>query len=340
MSVVEDAAAAPRCAEYARAEALLPAGTAGAMPAIVAVELPLPWPREVTDHPELMAAAPALAEAGVRVQALLAPTDQGGATRRILTFVRPPGPFAGYDPATWDLPAGELTATLTALAASITRASTPDPTGGRTGTGTSSRRSPGSVIDAGPARLRHQGHDAGRHVLICTHGARDTCCGALGTRLVAALPSQDAGVHPWRTSHTGGHRFAPTALVLPEGTAWAYLDLDSLAGIVDRTLAPERASAHYRGCMGLESPEVQAADGAALAAVGWSWLDRARQVEVVSRDGARTLVRLEGASSLDVVRVEVEVETVRSMPVPDCGRPPAEARKSAPELVARRIDLV
>jgi hypothetical protein len=325
MPVVDDPAAV-RCAAYARTESLLPAGTAGTMAAVVAVELPLPWPREVADHPELPAAAPALADAGARVQALLAtPGDTG--TRRLLTFARPPGPFAGYQVATWDVPAAVLPDALTAVAASIV-----------------SDRSPDQWAVApraeGPVRRVDHGADAHRHLLVCTHGARDTCCGALGTRLSAALPDLGGDVRAWRTSHTGGHRFAPTALILPEGTAWAYLDRDSLAGIVHRTLPPETAAAHYRGCTGLHGPEVQAADGAALAAVGWSWLDRARSADVVSREGPVATVRLVGTSPAGTVTVEVEVATVRSMPVPDCGRPVEQARKSAPELVARRIDLV
>jgi hypothetical protein len=325
MSVVDDPAAV-RCASYARTEALLPAGTAGTLAAVVAVELRLPWPGEVADHPDLVAAAPALAEAGVRVQALLAgPGDTG--TRRVLACTRPPGPFAGYAVASWDVPVALLPEALTALASSIA-ADRP-----------SDQRAAVAPLAAGPARRLAPGADAHRHVLVCTHGARDTCCGALGTRLAAALPDLGGHVRAWRTSHTGGHRFAPTALILPEGTAWAYLDPDSLAGILDRTLAPETAAAHYRGCTGLDGPEVQAADGAALAAVGWSWLDRARSAEVVSREGPVATVRLVGTSPAGTVTVEVEVATVRSMPVPDCGRPVEQARKSAPELVARRIDL-
>ena len=47
-------------------------------------------------------------------------------------------------------------------------------------------------------------------VLVCTHGTRDTCCGSLGTRLWRDLDAGGATVR--RTSHTGGHRFAPTAV--------------------------------------------------------------------------------------------------------------------------------
>jgi hypothetical protein len=307
-----------RCADFARAESLAPAGSAGSCPGIVALEVPLPWPREITDHPEIAPAAGALAAAGLRLQALVPDLVRSPAIRRMFTFTRPVGPFRAYDAAEWVVPPSGTPSALGALAAAVS--------GG------------GADLDGGPARCVAFGAASGRQVLVCTHGARDTCCGAQGTRLAATLPDLGAGVRPWRTSHTGGHRFAPTALVLPEGTAWAYLDLDTLVDVVDRTLDPRLAARHYRGCTGLGGPEVQAADGAALGAAGWAWLDHARAGTVVERIGATARVRLDG-TALDGSRTRFDavVETTRTMPVPDCGRPVAEARKSAPELTVTRL---
>jgi hypothetical protein len=308
-----------RCADFARAESLAPAGSAGTSAGIVALELPLPWPREITDHPDVRGAANQLADAGIRLQALVPDAAGRPDVRRMFAFLRRRGPFRAYDATEWVLPAADAGHALGALA----------------------NRVAGSGATAGgpPARRVADGDRAGRQVLVCTHGARDTCCGAQGTRLAAALPDLGASVRSWRTSHTGGHRFAPTALVLPEGTAWAYLDLDTLAGVVERTLDPGLALHHYRGCTGLGGPEVQAADGAALGAAGWAWLDHTRAGTVVERDGATALVRLEGTAPDGARTVfDAEVETVRTLPVPDCGRPVAEAKKSAPELVVTSLD--
>jgi hypothetical protein len=304
-----------RCSGFARAEGLDPAGTAGSYGGVVAVEMPLPWPREITEDPALVPVAPALAAAALRVQGLAPDPDRApGDPRRMLTFLRPGGPFAGYRPAAWEVPAGDVTAALGALAAAAPGAG-------------------GDIAAAGPATLVAAGADVGRHVLVCTHGRRDACCGTLGTRLALALPGLGAGVRTWRTSHTGGHRFAPTAVLLPEGTAWAYLDPDSLVGIVDRTLDLDEAARRYRGCSGLDGPEVQAAEREALRSVGWGWLDRARTGTVVAREGARTLVRLDATGAgAAATAFEAVVEVARLVPVPECGKPPEEAPKSAPEL--------
>ena len=147
------------------------------------------------------------------------------------------------------------------------------------------------------------------------------------------MPALGAGVHVWRTSHTGGHRFAPTAVLLPEGTAWAYLDLETLVGISDRTLDVEEAARRYRGCTGLDGPEVQAVEREALRAVGWSWLDHRREGTVLARDQGYSRVRLTGVAPGGGRRVfEATVEVARHVPVPDCGKPITEARKSSPEL--------
>jgi hypothetical protein len=297
---------ATRCSGFARAEDLDPAGTAGSYRGVVAVEIPLPWPREITEHPAVASAAAALAGAGVRVQALVPDPDRGPTGRRLLAFHRGDDPFGSYTARAWTVAGDDVPDALAAMA-----------------------DGPG----AGPGSPSAEGPAAGRHVLVCTHGRRDTCCGTLGIRLAVALPDLGDGVHVWRTSHTGGHRFAPTALLLPEGTAWAYLDLDTLVGISDRTLDIDEAARRYRGSPGLDGPEVQAAEREALRTVGWPWLDHRRSGTVVGRDGDRARVRLEGwAPGGSTVMFEATVEVARLVPVPDCGKPPEQAPKSAPEL--------
>ncbi len=305
----------PRCSGFARSEGLDPAGTAGSYRGYVALDVPLPWPHEITDHAEIAPAAAALTAAGLRVQGVVPDPGRSPDHRRLVTFVRPDGLFDRYRTVAWAVDASGVTDALVALAGSATAGAAE------------------GEVRAGPAARVADGDDAGRHVLVCTHGKRDACCGSLGTRLATALPGLGAGVHVWRTSHTGGHRFAPTAVLLPEGTAWAYLDLDTLVGISDRTLDLDEAARRYRGCTGLDGPEVQAAEREALRAVGWSWLDHRRRGIVLDRADGRTRVRLDGVAPGGArTTFEATVEVARLVPVPDCGKPLDQARKSAPEL--------
>jgi hypothetical protein len=303
-----------RCSSFARAEDVDPVGSAGSYRGIVLAEIPLPWPRDIAEHRALAMAAGALAGAGMRLQGLMPDERSDPRRRRLMAFTRPGGAFDRYRGRAWPVADDHLGDAVVALA-----------------------RSGGS--DAGPAAPRpgvETGSDVtdiGRHVLVCTHGGRDACCGSFGTRLTMALPALGAAVRVWRTSHTGGHRFAPTALLLPEGTMWAYLDVERLVGISDRTLAIEEAASLYRGCAGLDGPQVQAAEREALRSIGWSWFDYRRRGRVLESAGGRSLVRIDAeAPGGRHLRFEATVEVARVLPVPDCGRPPEEAAKSAPEL--------
>ncbi|WP_018156048.1 sucrase ferredoxin [Demetria terragena] len=100
-------------------------------------------------------------------------------------------------------------------------------------------------------------------LLVCTNGRRDVCCAVRGR----PLAHHTAIVFPgqvWECSHTGGHRFAPTAIALPSGQTWARLTPElavrALAAEGGNRLDPELNSPHYnRGRSCLPAP-AQAAE--------------------------------------------------------------------------------
>lgn len=53
-------------------------------------------------------------------------------------------------------------------------------------------------------------------LLVCTNARRDRCCAIEGRPAVADAERRHPG-RVWECSHLGGHRFAPTALLLPHG---------------------------------------------------------------------------------------------------------------------------
>ena len=100
-------------------------------------------------------------------------------------------------------------------------------------------------------------------LLVCTNGRRDVCCAVRG-RPVALDAADDHPGRVWEASHTGGHRFAPTGVLLPHGATLARLDADQ-CGEVLREAANGRLPAgvlgplHDRGRSALPGPE-QAAE--------------------------------------------------------------------------------
>lgn len=88
-------------------------------------------------------------------------------------------------------------------------------------------------------------------VFICTNGGRDRCCALLGRALF------DTVAGAWECSHLGGHRFAPTALRLPDRMVFGRLD-EAAARAVHAGATPLDA---LRGPAGWPGP-VQAAAAA------------------------------------------------------------------------------
>lgn len=61
-------------------------------------------------------------------------------------------------------------------------------------------------------------------ILVCTHGKRDRCCALKGRPLAAHLDQVFPGQTVWESSHTRGHRFAPSIIALPWGYSFGHLN--------------------------------------------------------------------------------------------------------------------
>ncbi|MGW0615042.1 sucrase ferredoxin [Streptomyces sp. NPDC002788] len=81
------------------------------------------------------------------------------------------------------------------------------------------------------AVLGAEPHDDEPLALVCTNGKRDRCCALLGRPLAAELVASGVeGV--WEVTHLGGHRFSPTALVLPYGYAYGRAEAHTLKEVL------------------------------------------------------------------------------------------------------------
>ncbi|MGO9332816.1 MAG: sucrase ferredoxin [Acidimicrobiales bacterium] len=288
------------CSSWAREQHLDPIGTAGCYRCYMLLEWPLPWPRDLSDDPALAPVVASVRSAGMRLQGLV-PALAGGPSH-VIAYQWPDGAGARFE--------------RTELVVD-----------------------PAEVVSAALAILEEPpSGDEITDVLVCTHGRRDRCCGSLGTALAHELLADPRllgeDVRVWRTSHTGGHRFAATAIVLPYGTAWAFCDKAALARVVRRNGPMDDLLPRYRGCGGMGSPAIQALERAVLGEIGWPLFDMVRlgaelgghRTELVVDDPSR------GRSVWEaVVRVEREV------PVPDCGVPTELATKTEPQLMVEGL---
>jgi hypothetical protein len=78
-------------------------------------------------------------------------------------------------------------------------------------------------------------HPSQPMLLICTNGKRDQCCAIFGRDLISQskeMLSPDLFGQILECSHLGGHRFAPTAIWLPENLVLGRLAPHAVTGIM------------------------------------------------------------------------------------------------------------
>lgn len=156
-------------------------------------------------------------------------------------------------------------------------------------------------------------------LLICTHGRRDRCCALDGRALALAIGDADV----WECSHLGGHRFAPTALVLPTGYLYGRLDVSTAVSARKAAGIGEVETALCRG-RSTWAPAGQVAELAVRAATG---LRDADALTVTEHDGLRVTAR-------DGREWSVDVHEQEGAPRPaSCGAAPVPSRP----LVATRV---
>ncbi len=283
---------AVRCSVHAREHRYDPGGSAISASAIILLEVPLPWPKPVFDHAMLAGLTAKMSTPAGEVRLLAMVPEQPGRLR-VRRFDRA---GAGALEATFeDVRPAELAATVCDVAS----------------------------IASPPERARALARPT---VLVCTQGTHDVCCGIEGTRLAMELGRQpDLTVH--RVSHTGGHRFAPTAMTLPDGRMWAHLDTDTLRAISRHGIPASQAARHCRGWWGAPPGAGQVAERAVFAEVGWSWERVERTIEPT---GDAQIWNVTGDGRTWLVRTA----PVRSVPVLACRAPGGTPAKTAVEYDA------
>ena len=193
------------------------------------------------------------------------------------------------------------------------------------------------LIEAPRADTRRR--TAPAEVLLCGHGARDRCCGRLGTRLSVEVAAAWPGMRVRRCSHTGGHRFAPTGFTLPDGLAWGFLDAEALDAIVRRH-GPPPLRGHYRGNTALDAWG-QVAERELFERFGWAWLDHqltSSRTEIAP-EGRSATVELAWRGPTGPGTATARIDVVRDVPVLVCGEPPELAEKTASEFTLRSISF-
>ncbi|MFR9799729.1 sucrase ferredoxin [Streptomyces sp. MS06] len=124
----------------------------------------------------------------------------------------------------------------------------------------------------------HTGHPL---AMVCTNGKRDRCCALLGRPLANELVASGVpGV--WEVTHLGGHRFAPTVLVLPYGYAYGRAQAHAVKDVLH---AAGEGRIVLEGCRGASAWE-RPGQAAELAVRRTAGEHRAEALSVLRTEGA------------------------------------------------------
>lgn len=261
---------ANRCAALSVALDEPLAGTAAAADTWLCLEQRGPWGRDALTQSRLDS------ELGA---ALAARTDSGGVR---VQLIRRPGGHSGADD---DGPRRVYLAHTHPGASWLRTAELADPS---------------ELLDLDFDRLAAGRHDGwGSAVtepvlLICTNGKRDQCCAIQGRALIDELAGRHDGM-VWETTHTGGHRFAPAAVLLPSGYTYGRLDARHTDAILSAACAGKVVTDHCRGrsCWGGAGQAAELAvrghTGEYLTEALWvrdsSWDHETGRVRIAHQDG-------------------------------------------------------
>ncbi len=162
-------------------------------------------------------------------------------------------------------------------------------------------------------------------ILVCTNARRDRCCAITGRPLVEALATADLEGELWESAHIGGHRFAPTVLLLPSGVTLGRTTPEHVLEALQGRFPLDS----YRGRAGLDRV-AQAAETYVLRL-----LDHATRLQVGGPEGHGPWQVTVRDNDGHVWRVDVEQQSGDLRPE-SCGREP-EAVESFVAVAASSI---
>ena len=99
------------------------------------------------------------------------------------------------------------------------------------------------LIERGDIRDSETGEKV---VLVCTHGAYDSCCGKYGVPVFNEL-QKNSNFTVWKSTHVGSHRFSANMVMLPEGIYYGRVNPENVSEIADTHLNGEIALDNFRG---------------------------------------------------------------------------------------------
>jgi hypothetical protein len=244
----------PMCSEYGEIIGLDPRGTALNIDAVLLIELPLPWPKPVFNHPDLRGLESLIHTSMGTTRVLACQPRDAKQNTSVTVFSKEEANFSRW---IFELKSKDSLMELIE-----------------------------TLIHSKPEKIDSNKHSEEKKeaVLLCTQGSHDICCGSRGTRLAGLIEEQDSNIDLFKVSHLGGHRFSPTVMTMPDGRMWARLDLETLSSILEKRIKTEQVTKLCRGWTGAAKGPEQVAEIEIFKQIGWELDNQKRDINVNTSD--------------------------------------------------------
>jgi len=164
-----------------------------------------------------------------------------------------------------------------------------------------------------------------RDLLICTHGARDTCCASIGYPIYKKILSskKSSEIRVLQVSHIGGHRFAPNIIDMPNGRNWVKITKDSINTFISQKKPMRFFKENYRGWTILKTGFEQVAEREAFSIEGWNWTNKKiisiqTSETTNSNDSKLIKIKYSNQDGTEIKKIYVEVKKTEKLPVLKC----------------------
>ena len=164
-----------------------------------------------------------------------------------------------------------------------------------------------------------------RDLLICIHGARDTCCASIGYPIYEKILSsqQSSKINAFQVSHLGGHRFAPNIIDMPDGRNWVKISKNSIDEFIGQKKPMNSFKENYRGWTILKNGFEQIAEREVFSIEGWDWINK-KIISIQTLETTNSLnsklieIKYSNSNGTKNKKIHVEVKKTKKLPVLKC----------------------
>ncbi len=139
-------------------------------------------------------------------------------------------------------------------------------------------------------------HKKVNELFVCVHGARDQCCAKYGLQLYQELQTQsnqkrNSQFRIWKSSHIGGHRYAPTFYEAPSMRLYVLFNMKDIPDFLNREENKFNITNNYRGMSGIINKYALLVENELFKKYSWNWLKAEnKRYEVTGIEGQESII--------------------------------------------------